>query len=270
MPQRLTSILSVCVVCILRILRYKYLIWGILIFSSCNQKRQSTLTESIQPAAFVDDSYVYYPITDNRIKVDLNKLQEASLFDYFSHIELIPLETRDDVLIAGANEIIQYQDRYYVFDARQYRIFVFDDAGKFIFQINKRGRGPGEYTHINNIFLNPFTGNIDVIDQTVIHSYDLTGKHVKTLPPIANPLVTPFNLIALNEKTYVFYSPLPYRPSIGPYKISYYDIEENKVFRQEYETDIFFNGRFLELSSFFPPRFYEYNGKWFFLILLTI
>ncbi len=67
----------------------KKLLFLLLICSSCNRPKETTVTESLQPAPIVEDSYVYYPIIDNRIKVDLNKPQKASLFDYFSRIEFI-------------------------------------------------------------------------------------------------------------------------------------------------------------------------------------
>ena len=245
-------------------LKYKYLLLGMLIFVSCNQTRQSTLAEPIQSESVIEGSYVHYPIKDNRIKVDLNKPQKASLFDYFSHIELIPLETNDDVLIGSHTEIIHYHGRFYVFDRRQYSVFVFDDTGKFIFQLNKRGRGPGEYTNIRGIFLNPFTNNIDILDIINLHSYDLSGKHVKTMSLLTNPIIAVLNFIALNEKTYVFWSPMIANSNSTSYKISYYDVEDEKIFHQEYEIDTFFDRGIVIGPTFLPSRFYEYNGKWFF------
>jgi hypothetical protein len=47
------------------------------------------VTEVFNPEPIIEDLYVYYPVKDNRIKVDLDKPQKASLFDYFSRIELI-------------------------------------------------------------------------------------------------------------------------------------------------------------------------------------
>jgi hypothetical protein len=242
-------------------MKLKHLLFLLLIYSSCNRPKETTVTESLQPAPIVEDSYVYYPIKDNRIKVDLDKPQKASLFDYFSHIELIPLETNDDVLIGYIEEIIHYQNKFYIFDRQQKRVYVFDDTGKFIFQINKLGRGPGEYTYIRSIFLNPFTRNIDILGLGFIYSYDLSGKHVRTSQQLVNPPIYPFNLIALNEKTYVFYSIMS--SGFNSYRIYYYDMEEAKIFHQEYEVDDFFN-TYAFLSLDFHTRFYEHHGKWFF------
>ena len=243
------------------LVKTKYLIIFLFICFSCNRTKQTTETETFQPELIVEDSFVYYPLKYNRIKVELDKPQKASLFDYFSHIELIPLETNDNVLIGWIEEIVYYQGRYYVFDRQQNSVFVFDDKGRFIFQINKRGQGPGEYPLIRSIYLNPFTGNIDILGLSVIYSYDLSGKHVKTSPRIADLPNYPFNLIALDENTYVFYVGM--EGQFISYRINYYDVEENKIFHQEYEDDPFLNN-FLFLSLTSHTRFYEYHGKWFF------
>ncbi len=247
-------------------MKIKYLIFFLLICSSCNRKKQSTDTKLFQPAPI--DSFVYYPIKDNQIKVDLHKLQKTSLFDYFSHVELIPLDTNDDVLIGICEEIIHYQDRYYVFDRQQYKVYIFDDTGNFIFQINKHGRGPGEYTEMRSIFLNPFTNNIDILDFGCLYSYDLSGKYVKTIQLAnLNPPIYPYNLIVLNEKTYVFYTINPSVPGNSnsvSYRIFYYNnVEENKIFHQEYEVDPFFDA-FVFINTTSHSCFYEYHGKWFF------
>ena len=241
-------------------MKYWFNLYFLLIFFSCVNKNNPNAFVVPHTEPFTEGQYVYYPIKDNRIKVDLNKPQTASLFDYFSHIELIPLETNDKVLIGWIEEITYNKGRYYVFDRQQHRIYVFDDSGKFMFQINKRGQGPGEYITIRSIYLNPFTGNIDLADFGYICSYNLSGNFVKKIHP---PSDLPFydNLLALNEKTYVFY--LGTRGKVGPYKIIYYDVENNEIIRKEYEEDSSINNfYFINYNSHTP--FYEYQGKWYF------
>jgi len=104
------------------------------------------------------------------------------------------------VLIGWIEEIVYYQGRYYILDRQQKGIQVFDDKGKFIFQLNKRGQGPGEYSELRSIYLNPFTSRIDILDLSVIHSYDLSGKHVKKYPPPTNSTIFFNSFVALNEK----------------------------------------------------------------------
>jgi len=244
--------------------KLKYLLFLLFVCSSCNRTKQVTVTEISKSEPVVEDSYTYYPIKDNRINVDLDKSQKASLFDYFSHIELIPLETSDDVLIGYCEEIVYYQNRYYIFDRKQLSVQVFDDAGKFIFQIDKRGQGPGEYTDLTSMILNPFTGNIDLTGMGFIYSYDLTGKHVKTFLRPENQTNYYWNFIAINANMYVCF--VGFRGEFDSYKINYYDVRENKMIRKEYEEDEHLNNFFHIPTS--HTSFYEYRGKYFFYRLV--
>jgi hypothetical protein len=242
-------------------MKFKYLLFLFIICSACDRVKKVNVTEISGHGPIIEDSFVYYPIKDNRIIIDLDKPQKASLFDYFSNIELIPLETNDDVLIGYCEEVICYQNRYYLFDRKQYRVYVFDETGKFIFQINKRGQGPGEYTNLFSILVNPFTGNIDLTGLGNIYSYDMSGNHVKTSLRPENASGYFYNFIALKENVYVGFLLKSLAPDT--YKINYYDVKENKIIHKEYEDDELLNTKiFVSLTSHTP--FYEYNEKWYF------
>ena len=71
------------------------------------------------------------PQTDDAIFVDMDRPDRVSLFDYFSSIELIPLETSSDVLIAGISKIIVHEDHYYALDPTQSIIFELIKRGNF-------------------------------------------------------------------------------------------------------------------------------------------
>ena len=222
------------------------------------------MAEESKNESMAPDSYVYYPIQDDRIIVDLDKKQKASLFDYFSHIELIPLETSDDILVGYCEEIVPYQNRYYIFDRKLAVVQIFDQNGKFISLINKRGQGPGEYTpNLTSIFLNPFTENIDITDMGCIYSYDLTGKHVRTISRTEEASGFYWNLIPLSENLYVCHILL--FNNLDTYKINYYDVKENKIIHKDYEEDEFLV-KYANLP--FVPPFYEYNGNSYFYRLV--
>jgi len=242
-------------------MKLAYLLFLLVICFSCNRAKQVNETEVPKPEPIIEDSYVYYPIKDNRIMVDLDKPQKASLFDYFSHIELIPLETKDDILIGWCEEMVYYQGRYYVFDIKQARIQVFDKNGKFIFQINKRGQGPDEYFDITSMIINPFTGNIDLTCLGFIYSYDLTGKHVRTLSRPENSSMYYWNFIAIDKNTYVGY--ILVQGESDSYKINYQDVAKNEIIYKDYEVDAFFDNN-AHLPGFSHTVFYNYDGRWFF------
>ena len=239
-------------------MKLRHLFYFLILFISCGRSKQTTVSDAdkYSPEIIIEDSLEYYSIKDNRITVDLNKPQQASLFDYFDHIELIPLETNDDVLIGFLRKIIFHQNRYYTLDTfrGKYTVFVFDESGKFLFRIGKFGQGPGEYhVFLDDMLINRFTGNIDLLSAWGhIFTYELSGKHVKTSPQFTRHSADAYDFhaahyfTALNEKTYVFYS------VFDLYKIIYYDIDEMKIIRQEFEGN---------RSGFMIPSFYEYRGK---------
>jgi hypothetical protein len=145
--------------------------------------------------------------TDKAIFVDLDRPERASLFDYFSSIELIPLETSPDVLIAGITKIINHQDKWYMMDKPQSIIFVFDRTGKFLFKIDKKGQGPGEYAFISNFNINPFTGKLELLDPSGrLNIYDLSGNYIETKRIEYDGFYAAHQCVALDSRTYVFYA----------------------------------------------------------------
>ncbi|PCH68233.1 MAG: hypothetical protein COC06_09885 [Bacteroidales bacterium] len=59
---------------------------------------------------------------------------------------IIPLETNGENLIGRIDELKIYEDKIYILDKRMAKsVFVFDLKGKYIGEIGKKGKGPGEY-----------------------------------------------------------------------------------------------------------------------------
>ena len=232
-------------------MKLRYLLFILIVCCSC--KRSVPPANTLNAGVIIEGAYTYYPIKDNRIPVDLDKPQKVSLFDYFSHIELIPLETNDDVLIGRVWQIIEHQDKYYIFDFHnaQRCVLVFDESGKFSHKIGKIGQGPGEYSNIEYVYINPFTGNIDFLQPFgQIFSYDLSGNHVMTSHTITNDTLRAVSeMMAISEKTYVF------RSGGNSPNITYYDMEEKRILYQAYEN---------HNTSRAIPAFLNYRGQCYF------
>ena len=78
--------------------------------------------------------------------VDLENISQPSIYDFFSDINLIPLETTAESLIKEITKVKYHKDKYYVLDCPLHRILVFDNVGKYLHKIDNRGEGPSEYT----------------------------------------------------------------------------------------------------------------------------
>ena len=232
-----------------------------LIATSCvrpkHQKTVDTATDTIifQHEAAKNDSIIYYSIKGNKITADLNNPQRTSVFDYFSHIELIPLETNDDVLIGYLSRVLYYQNCFYTVDEQQSIVQVFDEKGKFISKIKKHGQGPGEYYCLTDMVINPHNGNFDLICvMSSLYSYDSSWNHIRTTWVFNSDTIRNIYSVApLTENVYVFFT------NYSEQMITYYDMNEKKILHRDYEEDI-------DIAYFFASFFvfYEYNGEWFY------
>lgn len=191
------------------------------------------------------------PHIDDAVFVDLDKPEQVSLFDYFQAVELIPLETSADVLLVGISKMIIHKDNYYALDKNQSIIFVFDETGKFVFKIGKRGQGAGEYTFIEDFNINPFTGNLEILEPYgKVHIYSLSGNYIETKQVTFTGFHATHAIIAIDNQKHAFIT--KYQPE----KIFYYNLDEQELLHEEFKED-------KRLGSFSNIP-YQYKGEWFF------
>ena len=122
-----------------------------------------------------------YSLEDAPIVIDIGAAKTDSLKT--NYIRYIPLETTDDCLIGGINKVLIKNERIYVADfSRTASLFIFDLNGKFLFKINKRGQGPGEYLVFGDFDIQT-NGDIYIFDQHrqkfLIYSPD--GKYIQEI-----------------------------------------------------------------------------------------
>ena len=68
--------------------------------------------------------------------------------------------------------------RIYILEWKQFKFFVFDQNGKFLYSFGNRGEGPGEYKMPFSFFLK---GQYVIVpDQERVHYFDKDGKYVKS------------------------------------------------------------------------------------------
>lgn len=115
------------------------------------------------------------------IYIDLANLEnEKPLDEYIDSVEFIPLETVDSSLIQMIGGVIIRDNKIYVRDEVQGCVFVFDGKGKFLFKIDRLGRGPDEYTHLLGFDVDQ--QNIIVLGLSELLLYDKNnGNFVKKI-----------------------------------------------------------------------------------------
>ncbi|MHC1779509.1 MAG: 6-bladed beta-propeller [Bacteroidales bacterium] len=127
-----------------------------------------------------DVSNIKYPtinIADNIGKGYLLNISEIA-----ESVEYIPLQTTDSSLVGNLSEVY-YSNGFFVLNTyKNYSgiLKIFDRKGQFYNTLNKKGRGPEEYTSINRI--DTYKNNIIILAFHNIHEYSFDGKFIKSLP----------------------------------------------------------------------------------------
>ena len=124
------------------------------------------------------------------------KYSEESI-DFFSSYKLIQLETNDQCLIGEITKIITHLDRIYILDMYiAESVFIFDNTGKWINTIHRKGKGSEEYINVTDIFVDDQTQSLCLLCRSnkKIMMFDEYGEFQKQEQL---PLVWFFNM----EKT---------------------------------------------------------------------
>lgn len=121
-----------------------------------------------------------YPVID--IVNNAGHYQRVYCSDYFSSIELIPLETNEKCLLEVVPyPRIKYKDGF-IFMKGNRRIYAFDRSGKFLNQIGENGQGVGEYILSSTFFFNKDKQSIFVEDLYRVLEYDFKGNFIRSFP----------------------------------------------------------------------------------------
>lgn len=221
--------------------------------------------------------------------IDLDQKQELSMYELFSAMEIIPLETtKASVLGNPLRKIVVNKGLFYVLDYKQDAIVVFDSQGKYLRKIDKYGNGPEEYTHLYDFGFNRFDGNLELMSAAgYINVYDSLGvvyKHTIKLPSYIRAVSYFANMAPdrylffctrkeeekklliydrkedkIVSETYsipefIFFN-TPYHHSYSPF----YVYADTVCFVQSYNGDVFWMGQDGELTPRYLWDFMDYN-----------
>lgn len=118
-------------------------------------------------------------VEDTALSVDLTP-SEIPFGELFSEMELVPLETTDSCLLMGVDKVVAFENRLYVFDSQRPALYEFDEEGRFVRQISRKGNGPGEYQLICDFMIDKDRRNICLLSPFGwMGRYGLDGSFVR-------------------------------------------------------------------------------------------
>ncbi|MDR2919119.1 MAG: 6-bladed beta-propeller [Tannerella sp.] len=176
--------------------------------------------------------------TVSGILVDLSQPREIELYDLFEKVEVIIPELKDSAYIKEINRVFFTDQMICIYDHFYLgRVLLFDNSGKFIRQIGTLGEGPDEYSDIADVRINIDSKTIwllSAIDyKFFVYNYQGDLLEIIRLPRY-NRAYKSFTF--LNKDSIAFWN------ADNPYKLKYYSLSTNTVFREEFEEpdrDIF-------------------------------
>lgn len=115
----------------------------------------------------------------------LNQSSELTLNSIATSVSYINLETKSDLMIDDQSICNLYVLDDGVLVADKNGCYYFNSKGAFIRQIGRKGRGPGEYSMINNMRYDKKTSLIYISHRSGkgILKYDINGNYIETIIP---------------------------------------------------------------------------------------
>ena len=94
--------------------------------------------------------------------------------DVATNIEYVPLKTIENSLLKSITKIVTCDNIIYIRSSLD-DIFCFDNKGNFLYNLNKTGRGPGEYTYIVDFDISSDNKALLVLSTGNILLFNITG-----------------------------------------------------------------------------------------------
>jgi hypothetical protein len=110
-----------------------------------------------------------------------NRVDGGFLIDTVNY-EIVALETSEASMIGRVAKTRLRGDKIIIYDDLQRAVFVFNRDGSFHAKVHAIGKGPGEYTHINDMVITRNYIAALAPHARKILFYDFDGKYVKEIP----------------------------------------------------------------------------------------
>ncbi len=155
---------------------------------------KSKLTISLIAISFYSCNNKY---STDEVDTDVPVIQFGENLDVVNssdviEVEFLTLQTDAESIVGSIDDIYQTDNRIFVSDSQTNQLFCFDNDGKFISTIGRRGQGAGEYITIKSFFVNTDKRLIGIYDdnQNRLLYYSLDNHMLSEDYSIRNMITT--------------------------------------------------------------------------------
>lgn len=115
------------------------------------------------------------------IEFSPNANEKILLSTFVEDVEYVNLEFTNESMIANIDCVYSIDNKYIIADKRGGVVFIFDNKGKFISKINRKGRARNEYLSLDEVRFDEKSGQIIIYDASLekILYYNLDGNCTK-------------------------------------------------------------------------------------------
>lgn len=123
--------------------------------------------------------------SDNAFAPDLlgEAAEEIRYSQFVDSLEYIPLETTDECLIGKIKDVYIGRERVFVLDGKTQTVWMFDRKGYYLNKLSRRGKGPGEYTNMQQFEVDEKNRQLILLDiwTNKLLFYDWEGRFLKDI-----------------------------------------------------------------------------------------
>ncbi|HKL67269.1 MAG TPA: 6-bladed beta-propeller [Bacteroidales bacterium] len=197
-----------------------------------------------------------YAVEENKYYIDIKQTDDICFYDLFSKVEIIPFETSPNSIISSIKKVHFANNKYFVLDQKQKSVLIFSENGSLINRIREVGRGPGEYTLLDDFVVNPFTGELELLNpRGDILVVDDLGREIDDIK-LPSDFRSAHFIANLTRDTTILFSLFEKK------QILFFDRRSGEIFHEEYEIDDVVRGTPIISCQHSP--FYFYENKLFF------
>ncbi len=118
------------------------------------------------------------------LHIDISNAKTFRFSDFLDDPIFIPLETKSSSLFSMCEQLVLTDSLFFIVPSNpEHTVLIFNSDGSFRNSIYNRGRGPGEYTSLYNIYVDELSKTIRAFDRgnKCFYSMDYSGRIVEMI-----------------------------------------------------------------------------------------